>query len=125
MYGGEEPGSSPPASHLSAPRAYMPPDSSMSEGTYSTQPGALPAKGTVPSVLPHVKEIKMFHRRADTFPFAAECLADRYVVFVFVSLQAERFSQVSWSAKPVCLKMFHSILHVVPLCVLSLGPSEK
>ena len=51
MYGGEEPGSSPPASHLSAPRAYMPPDSSMSEGTYSTQPGPLSAISTVPSVL--------------------------------------------------------------------------
>ena len=54
MYGGEEPGSSPPASHLSAPRAYMPPDSSMSEGTYSTQPGAPSASGTAPPMLLHV-----------------------------------------------------------------------
>ena len=64
MYGGEEPGSSPPASHPSAPRAYMPPDSSMSEGTYSTQPGALSARGTAPSMLQHVKKSHMSRKVA-------------------------------------------------------------
>ncbi len=42
MYVGADVGGSPPNSHLSAPPAYLPPDSAMSEGTYATRPGALP-----------------------------------------------------------------------------------
>ncbi len=42
MYVGADVGGSPPNSHLSAPPAYLPPDSAMSEGTYATRPDALP-----------------------------------------------------------------------------------
>ena len=87
MYGGEEPGSSPPASHLSAPRAYMPPDSSMSEGTYSTQPGAPSVWGTVPSMLLHVEKSKpiLWQRRQYLLRWCA--VANHYMVPVFVPFQ--------------------------------------